>query len=521
MKKIFITFMVAVSLLTFNRCTSLDMEPVSSISDANYWKSSDQFKAFNTGLHSLLRLRSYNIFVLGEPRADIYGDQPFGGEATQGVERYPYNTINAEFPGISNFGDFYETINQLNLMIRKTNETTLLDENEKNYFLGEAYGMRAYIYFHLLRSWGDVILVTEPTLGNELDISHLEKAASPASEVMDQIKKDIDASVNAFGSDYSYKYGKGYWSKSATLILKGEVYLWSGRQMGGGTGDYSTAKAALQDLQQNGNLKLQDKFTDVFAYGNKENSEIIFAFKSIKDEFTMWKDYNWRNNMVPQREYMANYCDESGTPFMEIPGYNFHGLMRYQVKKDHYWKTFRENDSRLTGTLKAVYQKQEDGSIKYIAPFAYKFQGTTLEGSNERNWLDDYPIYRYADALLLLAEAKALLGEDPSTEINAVRERAYGSEYFNAHKNEVAYPNDKGSFYNDNPFEGGDENVMEAILKERLREFFFEGKRWYDLRRFGNQYVLKYTTAQESRLLWPINEDALTNNPALKQTPGY
>lgn len=40
MKKIFITFMVAVSLLTFNRCTSLDMEPVSSISDANYWKSS-------------------------------------------------------------------------------------------------------------------------------------------------------------------------------------------------------------------------------------------------------------------------------------------------------------------------------------------------------------------------------------------------------------------------------------------------------------------------------------------------
>ena len=112
MKKIFITFMVAVSLLTFNRCTSLDMEPVSSISDANYWKSSDQFKAFNTGLHSLLRLRSYNIFVLGEPRADIYGDQPFGGEATQGVERYPYNTINAEFTGISNFGDFYETINQ-------------------------------------------------------------------------------------------------------------------------------------------------------------------------------------------------------------------------------------------------------------------------------------------------------------------------------------------------------------------------------------------------------------------------
>ena len=99
MKKIFITFMAAVSLLTFNRCTSLDMEPVSSISDANYWKSSDQFKAFNTGLHSLLRLRSYNIFVLGEPRADIYADKHYGVEPPQGVKQLPYKTINDNLTG--------------------------------------------------------------------------------------------------------------------------------------------------------------------------------------------------------------------------------------------------------------------------------------------------------------------------------------------------------------------------------------------------------------------------------------
>ena len=189
------------------------------------------------------------------------------------------------------------------------------------------------------------------------------------------------------------------------------------------------------------------------------------------------------------------------------------------------WKNDLVN--HMNNSIRALYIRSHNirNSIFGIGNFCTTSSGygkfSTLEGSNERSWYDDYPIYRYADALLLLAEAKALLGEDPSTEINAVRERAYGSEYFNAHKNEVAYPNDKGSFYNDNPFEAGDENVMEAILKERLREFFFEGKRWYDLRRFGKDYVLKYTTAQESRLLWPINEGALTNNPALKQTPGY
>ena len=58
MKKIIIAMMAAVSLLNFSGCDSLDMEPVSSISDANYWKSPDQFKAFNIGLHGLLRSQS-------------------------------------------------------------------------------------------------------------------------------------------------------------------------------------------------------------------------------------------------------------------------------------------------------------------------------------------------------------------------------------------------------------------------------------------------------------------------------
>ena len=56
---------------------------------------------------------------------------------------------------------------------------------------------------------------------------------------------------------------------------------------------------------------------------------------------------------------------------------------------------------------------------------------------------------------------------------------------------------------------------------ERMREFMFEGKRWYDLRLLGADYVTKRTSAVATRLLWPINESVLTDNPALKQTPGY
>lgn len=124
--------------------------------------------------------------------------------------------------------------------------------------------------------------------------------------------------------------------------------------------------------------------------------------------------------------------------------------------------------------------------------------------------VDDYPIYRYADLLLMLAEAKYLLNEDPKVEINAVRERAYQGNYDEAM---IGFPN-----------KAGDDNIAEAILQERLLEFMFEGKRWYDLRRFGDSYVFNHTTAESSqpkRLLWPIDQTTLTNNRDLQQTDGY
>lgn len=194
--------------------------------------------------------KSYNFFLLGEPRADIYGDNPIGGEASQGMERLPFNTINKENVGISNYGDMYKIINQINQMIAKTTETTILTEATQNYYLGEAYGMRAYLYFHLLRSWGDVVLYLDYTEGQNLDLSNITKGVSPATEVMEQIKKDIQASENAFGSDYSFKLGRHFWSAAATQMLKGEAYLWSGRQMNGGNSDYTIAKNAFENVKK-------------------------------------------------------------------------------------------------------------------------------------------------------------------------------------------------------------------------------------------------------------------------------
>src|SRR5205085_2556715 len=114
----------------------------------------------------------------------------------------------------------------------------------KNYYLGIAHGMRAFYYFQLTRSWGDVVIQTDPVYS--IDISSLAKAASPATEVMALIKSDIDKSVTAFATDYSIRNNKSYWSKAATLMLKAEVNLWTSYR-GGGNNDATTALNALTE----------------------------------------------------------------------------------------------------------------------------------------------------------------------------------------------------------------------------------------------------------------------------------
>ena len=174
---------------------------------------------------------------------------------------------------------------------------------------------------------------------------------------------------------------------------------------------------------------------------NKENDEIIFAIHNGRNEYSLWND-QYRMNMVMNQQFFSSYCDENGTPLSNSEIADINGLIRYQIEQDLYTQLYREGDSRKANSLKGIYNKENE-QITFKTPIAYKFQGVLLDGDATRSWLDDYPIYRYADCLLALATAKAFLGEDISAETNQVRERAYGTEYFNEHRNEIAYPNDK------------------------------------------------------------------------------
>lgn len=509
MKKIIIQLLFGLGVMALlNSCSKkLDLSPVSSISDGNYWKTPDQFDAFVSGIQARFRSHNSSFQALGELRSDIFGTEPgnastFSGEATQGLERLWQQTLNLDNPGVSNFGGFYSNIVQLNLLIDKLNTTDIVTPANKAYYLGIAYGMRAYYYFHLVRSWGDVVIQTDPV--TSVDISNLAKAASPAADVMALIKSDIDKSVTSFGSNYTFRNTKSYWSKPATLMLKAEVYLWTANRTGG-TADANTALAALTDIQTNtAGLALLSSYPSVFTSSNKGNNEIIFSIRYLLNEATMGYV---SSSFTPQTGLIANFYDSAGNRQFNVTTDNWGGLLRAPVRVATF-RQFDDKDSRKWASIQPAYTRPSPGVYVIAGCFTNKFQGEQNAGS--RQYTNDYPVYRYADLLLMIAEAKIILGQSPATEINLVRARAYGANY-NAALH--AFPN-----------QVGDTDAKQALLKERLLEFVFEGKRWYDLRRLGDSYVFANTTVLPSesyKLLWPIDRNSLTNNRSLVQTPGY
>lgn len=518
MKKKYINIVTIVGLMvvTMMSCKKdLALTPISNLSDDSYWKNVDQYDAFVSGMHSKFRGHNGNFMFLGELRSGIYGNDPgttasFTGEASQGLERMWLHTLTLDAAGVNNYGTFYTNINQLNLLINKINTGTVLTDAAKKYYLGIAYGMRAYYYFQMYRTWGKTVIQTDFIDAANLDLFNLSKAASPEAEVLKLVKEDVDRSVDNFGTDYSIRQNKGYWSKAATLMLKAEVYLWTAHRAGG-IADANIAKTALNDIKTNisalglvtaSSNALNSPYADVFSA--KGNKEIIMASRNQLNEAEM---SFIPSSFTPQSGLISNFYDSLANRKFNTVSENYGGLLRAPIKIVTYRK-FNSNDTRRDASIQAAYSLPTPGTYKIAGCFLKKYQGQQDAGN--RRYTNDFPIYRYAELLLLMAEAKEILGESPAAEINEVRARAFGASYNAAVQ---GFPN-----------QAGDANIKNAILQERLFEFIGEGKRWYDLRRMGDSYVYANTglsSAEAYKLLWPVDRASLTNNRALTQTDGY
>ncbi len=518
MKKIFIPLVACLFLLT--SCDKLELAPEDYFGSGNFWKNQSQVEGAMLGLHSSLRSAQFTFFTLGELRGGTFNDQT-GGTGTSSLNSGSYirQDIRESSPGIGNWAGFYYTIFQINNFIYQVENSTFLSESSKGYYLGQAYGLRAYYYFHLFRTYGRLPLATTPKVLTDTPSSS-EQAYLPRTatekETLDFIKSDVNQSESYFNNDFTAKNQKAQWSLGATLLLKTEVYLWSAKVGLDGqppvSADLQTARTAVEKVIPN--FALQSNFANVFhtaaVPANKGNAEIVMALRYVFGEASS----NVSQFIYQQADAMSNFVNADGVAFsndpLQVTGSG--SIIRYEYKYELF-ERYDANDSRRAATFLDYYRIPMAGN-RFV--MMNKFPGTLIEGI--RRFIDDIPLYRQADALLLLAEIKNKQGEDPSAEINAIRARAYG-----VHPHPV---------YTNSTFE---ENEL-AILEERTKEFVFEGKRWYDLRRMqdasGSPLVFRTDlplvgvldkATEAHKLVLPIDRTTLVNDETLKddQNPGY
>jgi len=446
-KKVFKILGLLVLVLSASSCKKwLDLKPENGIIRQNYWQTKEQVQAAVFGCYASLlgdpnsststytqdRPLPEYLFLWGELRADLL--TPSTGVYNDETDIMNVNIL--ETNSLVNWRSVYRTINYCNTVIdfapqAKQNDPTFTQQALDAY-LAEAKGLRALMYFYLVRSFRDVPLVVKSTSSDD-QLQQLAKNSS--QEVLQQIVKDLTEAEAAAPLTYnSTAFDKGRITKWTANAILADVYLWMEK--------YPEAIAACDKVLNSGRYGLisgANWFTTVFVNGNSNEGIFEIQFDKTKQNsfYTMFRS-------APQ--FLAS-------PLVTDPD---NGLYQADVNNPN------AKDVRGDGAAATF----GDGRIwKYIG-----LDDNTARASSESyaHWI----VYRYADMLLMKAEALALTGrgQEALDLVNVIRQRAH------------ALPQTAQS-----PDPSNTEAVCDYILEERGREFAFEGKRWYDLLRHAKR----------------------------------
>ncbi|BDD09964.1 membrane protein [Fulvitalea axinellae] len=478
--------MLAVLLaLSVSSCNDwLKLEPQNDITVEDFWKSKTDIRtALNSG-YIQLRSQVNTLFLWGDIRSDFVVQGP----SDEDFSTPYYRILNLEILDnneVLKWGGIYKVVNYANTVIKYAPDVRKTDlsltKKELNAFLAEAYFQRALSYFYLVRTFKEVPLYLEPTDTDDVDI-FLEK--SDEETVLAQIRQDLEWAERYAprGFDTGLEYNKGFATKAAVQALLADVYLWS--EM------YAECKVMCDKIINRSTFALmeRDQWSRIFEEGNTHESIFEIQFdKGKNQQHNLYKLFGGSNG--------SNFFDPS---FLVSP----------QVED-----LYDANDIR--GDLTII-----DNSAQGSGLWVGKFYGGGKFSDRDANWI----VYRYADILLMKAEALVHMGDffAAQKELNKVRKRAgLGPKIL-----------------------AGDRNDAEdAILEERGLEFAFEGKRWFDLLRVGKRNnferkskLISVLTARVEpteipkwqsllsdpmSLYLPIHIDELRSNLNLKQNPYY
>ena len=521
MKKIFnILKLIVLSALLLVGCEEhLQVDIYNDITGGSFWKTPSDAETFAIGIQAKVAstLHSSNNYISPtDGRTEMFRPGGLGPRLTGHVELH---TQTATLGG-GNWKGYYSTIHHCNLLLQEIEAIEFDDEAKKDEIRAAGYFFRAFTYFDMVRIYGDVPLVLDPTVAKpELDDYY---SRNPKSEVFAQIKSDIEEAIDRLPDGIA---DKNFISKPAALALKAEVYMWTAKALTDRsspvTADLNTAIAAIDAIEADGSVSFNDgDWTSTFTRQANASPEYIWATYYdyiVGPENNVHNAITIRVDNVPdtmQGTFPIAVTDE-GLNRIEI-GNRMNDIYRKYETVDAHPDPFNPYDTepwtdrrdlRYIATMVDIYG---DGTTNVCI----KFPGILVESDNRRYWDNDLPIYRWTDMLLLKAEALNTLGGS-TTEVvdilNMTRSRAGLADYTGA----------------------TDQNTLEdEIIEERARELLGENKHWWDLCRAHKvaQYVDRFASERGddstdpnvwNYYYWPVAESVIIQNPNITQSPGY
>ena len=499
LKKYGISFLSLILVLTVSSCKKyLDEKDLGNFVKTNYFQTSAQAQTFVNGLYNSLYL-----FQNG----DAYGESPFitielfAGHATslgQSVNNgnVIHQRTDAVNPGFEDvWQNSYKAISNANLALENIPKVSVMDATLRKKLIGETHFFRAFFYYHLVRLYGDVPLITTPT---ELDSPDLYPARTPVAQVYDQIITDLKAAETA-GLPETDQTGRV--SLGAVRTLLASVYLTTAGFPLQKTANYALAAAEAQKVLSDYTL-----FTDyAFLHDNahKNQGELIFqsqylvgvqtnAIPQLTVPFNLlvgaWGDH--LGAMIPTNQFVASY--EAGD-------------LRAQ-ERQFYFSSYPQNSD----TTKII-NFGEHALYKYFH-VERSIPNTTNSGKSDENWT----FLRLPEAMLIYAEAtNEVSGPTQAAydQVNKIRARAKLAPLAGLSKDQFRI----------------------AIWKERYHELAYEDKAYFDIQRTHMMYDVVHntfgdaiTTPTEQGVtmkaqyyLWPIPQREISTNSKLKQNPGW
>lgn len=448
-------FQLTTLIILFSSCESfLEEKPKTFLSPDSYYKSQAQIKAAVNGLYIYLDDRfDGSIGVNNQTYLFLeylpgYGDSPNPSSGTNLLQAVNLDIKEDNYYLEVMWQTAYTAIENANGVIQGIQRVTpeIIKETDKNNLLGEAYFLRAFHYFNLVRLWEGVPLKLSPTK----DLSGAQIEVTPKEGVYSQIEKDL-LTADSLMINNSWVSGEGRVAKGAVKTLLTKVYLtMAGYPLQKGKAYYQKAYDYAKMVTESNKFYLFDDYADLRDVANENSGEYIWMIQ--RDP--LYAGTPVHVNLLPYPE---------PNPPISAAGTIAGALAPSRA----FFNSYLDGDKRIEE--KAYYYTKhesfDDASVivELPRPYIYKFWDSEAAktGRSGRN----YPLLTYTDLLLMLAEAKTGVDGGSTTDATAI------DAYFKVRKR--AFPDE----LKPNSLSTDD------VLIERFWEICFEGQTWFDMLR--------------------------------------